>query len=106
MRTYIAEKPDMGRQIAKAIGGSQKANKGYIELANGDVVTWCIGHLLEFKMPEAIRPELKRWMLDSLPLNIMNELELVPNPKTRTQLQCVLRLIKKSNEIIHLGDWD
>ncbi|MBE5155705.1 hypothetical protein HJ043_24340, partial [Vibrio parahaemolyticus] len=51
MRLFIAEKPSLGRAIAETIG-TKKSHKGYIECNNGDIVTWCIGHLLEQAEPE------------------------------------------------------
>ena len=47
MKLYIAEKPSLGRAIADALPKPHKKHDGYIEVANGDCVSWCIGHLLE-----------------------------------------------------------
>ena len=45
MRLFIAEKPSLGREIAKALGGGME-KQGYIEISNGqDIVTWELGHL-------------------------------------------------------------
>ncbi len=46
MILYIAEKPSLGRAIADALPKPHKKQSGYIEVGNGDVVSWCIGHLL------------------------------------------------------------
>ena len=43
MKLYIAEKPSLGRAIADALPKPHKKHQGYIEVGNGDVVTWCIG---------------------------------------------------------------
>lgn len=47
-RVILAEKPDMGENIAKALGIAAK-KRGHIVLQNGDVVTWGIGHLIRLK---------------------------------------------------------
>ena len=46
-RLFIAEKPSLGRAIAAALPNPQKKDQGFIRCGNGDIVTWCIGHLLE-----------------------------------------------------------
>ena len=72
MKLYIAEKPSLGRAIADALANQlnqpQKKQQGYIELANGDVVSWCIGHLLEMIPPDEYDPKYKRWSLGHLPI--------------------------------------
>ncbi|MFV0487932.1 MAG: DNA topoisomerase III, partial [Vibrio fluvialis] len=52
-RLFIAEKPSLGRAIADALPKPHKKDQGFIRCANGDVVTWCIGHLLEQVEPDA-----------------------------------------------------
>jgi DNA topoisomerase IA len=47
LKLYIAEKPSLGRAIAAASPKPHKSQKGYIELGNGDVVSWCIGHIID-----------------------------------------------------------
>ena len=52
MKLFIAEKPSLARAIVDVLPKPHKKNDGYIETGNGDVVTWCIGHLLEQAPPE------------------------------------------------------
>ena len=52
MRLFIAEKPSLGRAIADVLPKPHKKGDGFIETAQGDVVTWCIGHLLEQAEPD------------------------------------------------------
>ncbi len=106
MQLYIAEKPSVGKVIAQAVGGKQTNGKGFIECENGITITWCIGYLLEFCMPDDINPDYKYWKLEHLPMNLLSNLYNKPNPKTKQQLDCVVRLIKKANSIVHLGDPD
>ena len=52
MRLYIAEKPSLGRAIAEVLPKPHEKGEGYVRAANGDVVSWCIGHPLEQVAPE------------------------------------------------------
>src|SRR3546814_15330171 len=67
MRLWIAEKPDAGRQIAKALGGGNESG-GHIKLAGGDIVTWAIGHLLEDFLPHDYDPAYQKWDLAHHPI--------------------------------------
>ncbi|PWD11416.1 hypothetical protein C4869_13650 [Salmonella enterica subsp. enterica serovar Anatum] len=53
MRLFIAEKPSLGRAIADVLPKPHRKGDGFIEGGNGQVVTWCIGHLLEQARPGA-----------------------------------------------------
>ena len=63
---YIAEKPSVAAEFAKALKLSGARRKGYIESEKA-VVTWCVGHLVTMSYPEKYDPALKRWSLESLP---------------------------------------
>ncbi len=63
---YIAEKPSVAKEFAKALKISGANRDGYIE--SGDsVVTWCVGHLVTMSYPDKYDPALKRWTLQTLP---------------------------------------
>ncbi len=63
---YIAEKPSVAMEFAKALKINGTRRDGYLESADA-VVTWCVGHLITMSYPEAYDPQLKRWSLDTLP---------------------------------------
>lgn len=105
MILYIAEKPSLGRAIASAIPGIHKNAEGCIHLANGDVVSWCIGHLLEQAEPDAYDARFKKWSLDTLPI-VPQEWQLTPKAQTRKQLTVLRQLIKKADRLVHAGDPD
>jgi len=63
---YIAEKPSVAREFAKALKISGGSKDGYIE-SNDSIVTWCVGHLVTMSYPEVYDPALKKWSLDTLP---------------------------------------
>lgn len=62
MRLIIAEKPSMGRDIAKALEVTGRSQRHCIE-ASGLIITWSFGHLGELAEPYAYDPGLERWTL-------------------------------------------
>ncbi len=63
---YIAEKPSVAREFAKALKYDMRNRDGYME-SNEAVVTWCVGHLVTMSYPEAYDEKYKRWSLDTIP---------------------------------------
>lgn len=63
---YIAEKPSVAREFAKALQINASNKDGYMESADA-VVTWCVGHLVTMSYPEAYDEKYKRWSLDTIP---------------------------------------
>lgn len=63
---YIAEKPSVATEFAKALKISGKKQDGYIE-SDTAIVTWCVGHLVTMSYPEEYDAALKRWSMDTLP---------------------------------------
>lgn len=105
MRLFIAEKPSLGRAIADVLPKPHKKGEGFIETAQGDVVTWCIGHLLEQAEPDAYDAAYKQWRMESLPI-IPSQWQLVAKPKTKTQLTVIKRLLKQADCVVNAGDPD
>lgn len=105
MKLYIAEKPSLGRAIASALPKPHQKQDGFIKVGSGDVVTWCIGHILEQVEPEAYNPEFKKWQLEHLPI-WPSQWKLTPKRNTRKQFSAVKKLIKQADTIIHCGDPD
>jgi len=105
MILYIAEKPSLGRALAEALPKPHKKQDGFILLANGDVVSWCIGHMLEQAEPDAYDDAYKKWRLEHLPIT-PDVWKLVPKTQTRKQLAVLRKLVKESTQIVHVGDPD
>ena len=63
---YIAEKPSVAQEFAKALKLGMKRQDGYLESEDA-IVTWCVGHLVTMSYPEAYDEKYKRWSLDTLP---------------------------------------
>ena len=63
---YIAEKPSVAQEFAKALKLQTRRGDGYLE-SDEAIVTWCVGHLVTMSYPEAYDPALKKWSLQTLP---------------------------------------
>ena len=63
---YIAEKPSVANEFAKALKLNTKKKQGFLEADNA-VVTWCVGHLVTMSYPESYGEQYKRWSLETLP---------------------------------------
>ncbi|MCC4834242.1 DNA topoisomerase III [Shewanella sp. 10N.7] len=105
MILYIAEKPSLGRAIADVLPKPHKKGDGYIMTANGDCVSWCVGHLLEQAEPDAYDPAYKSWQLAHLPI-VPQQWKLKPKSKTRSQLSTLKKLIKQASSLVNAGDPD
>ncbi|MBW8182171.1 DNA topoisomerase III [Shewanella nanhaiensis] len=105
MILYIAEKPSLGRAIADVLPKPHKKGDGHIIAANGDCVSWCIGHLLEQAEPDAYDPEFKSWKFEHLPI-VPDSWKMKAKPKTRSQLTILKGLVKQASQLVNAGDPD
>ena len=105
MKLYIAEKPSLARAIAAVLPGPHKKEEGLIRCGADQVVSWCIGHLLEQVEPDAYDPAFKQWRLDHLPI-IPSEWQLKPRSGVGKQVAVLRKLVKQADQIIHAGDPD
>ncbi|AYA99433.1 DNA topoisomerase [Lachnoanaerobaculum umeaense] len=65
-KLFIAEKPSVAAEFAKALKIPTGRKNGYLE-GNDIIVTWCVGHLITMSYPEKYDEKFKRWSLDTLP---------------------------------------
>ncbi|MEX0584184.1 MAG: toprim domain-containing protein, partial [Natronospirillum sp.] len=105
MRLFIAEKPSLARAIADALPGTARKETGCFHFTNGDVVSWCIGHLLEQAEPDAYDPAYKKWSHDHLPI-IPDTWQWVPRRQVSSQLGVLRKLVKAADQLVHAGDPD
>ena len=106
MRLFIAEKPAVAADIVKALGGSFTRHEGYFESAT-DIVSFCVGHVLEMVPPEQIDPAYAKWSLDTLPLKLY-PVQLQPKASVAKQANILVKLIKRPDikMVVHCGDPD
>lgn len=105
MRLFIAEKPSLARAIADALPEPHQKKDGYIVCGKDQVVTWCIGHLLEQAEPDIYDSRFARWQLADLPI-IPKTWLLKPRDSVTKQLNIIKALLSEADEIIHAGDPD
>ncbi|MBQ8802666.1 MAG: type IA DNA topoisomerase [Tyzzerella sp.] len=76
---YIAEKPSVAQEFAKALKLNTSRKDGYLE-ADDAIVTWCVGHLVTMSYPEVYDEKYKRWSLETLPFMPKEfKYEVIPN---------------------------
>jgi len=104
LRLYIAEKPSMGREIAKVLKGPARQGDGFIETAEG-IVTWGFGHILRQAEPEEYDQRYHSWRAEDLPI-VPTDWKLMVAESSAKQFGIVKRLIARADEIVHAGDPD
>lgn len=92
---YIAEKPSVAQEFAKAVKDNFARRDGYLE-SEQSIVTWCVGHLVTMSYPEIYDPALKRWSLDTLPF-IPEEFRYEVIPAVSKQFEIVKGLLNRED---------
>ena len=92
---YIAEKPSVAQEFAKAMKLNARRMDGYLESEEA-VVTWCVGHLVTMSYPEKYDEKYKRWRLDTLPF-LPSEFKYEVIPSVKKQFDTVSGLLNRSD---------
>ncbi|WP_075719950.1 DNA topoisomerase [Roseburia sp. 499] len=90
---YIAEKPSVAREFAKALKLDLKNHDGYMESSEA-IVTWCVGHLVTMSYPEVYDEKYKKWSLATLPF-IPEEFKYEVIPGVKKQYDIVAGLLNR-----------
>lgn len=96
---YIAEKPSVAQEFAKALKLNTQRKEGYLE-AKEAIVTWCVGHLVTMSYPEVYDEKYKRWSLNTLPFlpkeflyevipGVSKQFKIVQGILTREDVDCI-----------------
>lgn len=102
-RLFIAEKPELARAIVEGLGGGEK-KRSHFECGD-DVVTWCIGHMIELWEPQDYDEKFKHWRLEDLPIHNA-PIKYKPKENTAEQLKAIIELMSDAESIVHAGDPD
>ena len=92
---YIAEKPSVAKEFAKALKYDMKNKDGYMESGEA-VVTWCVGHLVTMSYPEAYDEKYRRWSLDTIPF-IPEQFKYEVIESVKKQFQIVSGLLNRED---------
>lgn len=90
---FIAEKPSVAQEFAKALKERMQRGDGYLE-SDSYVVTWCVGHLVTMSYPEVYDEKYKRWSLDTLPF-IPDQFLYEVIPSVKKQYKTVSSLLNR-----------
>lgn len=104
MRLWLAEKRIAAQEIAAVLGVRGKGN-GYIELSNGDVMTWARGHLLENYKPDEYDERYRKWNVADLPIIPAKFMRRpIDDPRSKEQLKVICGLVRKATEVVIATD--
>ena len=90
---YIAEKPSVAQEFAKALKINGQRKDGYLE-SEDSIVTWCVGHLVTMSYPEKYDIKYKRWSFDTLPF-LPREFKYEVISGVQKQFDIVKRLLNR-----------
>lgn len=92
---YIAEKPSVAQEFAKALKLNTRRMDGYLE-GEEAIVTWCVGHLVTMSYPGEYDPALKRWSLNTLPF-LPEEFKYEVIPAVEKQFRIVSGILNRKD---------
>ena len=92
---YIAEKPSVAQEFAKALKINASRKDGYLE-SEDSIVTWCVGHLVTMSYPEVYDPSLKRWSFETLPF-IPEQFKYEVIPAVKKQFNIVKGILTRDD---------
>ncbi|MCR2022149.1 DNA topoisomerase, partial [Blautia pseudococcoides] len=92
---FIAEKPSVAQEFARALKVQTARHDGYLESEN-TIVTWCVGHLVTMSYPEKYDMKYKKWSLETLPF-LPEEFKYEVIPSVSKQFQIVSGLLNRDD---------
>ena len=92
----IAEKPSVGRDLARVLPGAFQKHEGYLE-ADEHVMTWAVGHLVQLAEPDEYDPKYKKWRMADLPI-VPDAFKLVVrDERSKKQMSVITKLLKRDD---------
>ena len=92
----IAEKPSVGRDLARVLPGTFKKEEGWLE-AEEYIVTWAVGHLVQLAEPDEYDAKYKRWRIEDLPIVPEQFKLVVRDERSRKQMSVVTRQLSRED---------
>ena len=94
-KLFIAEKPSVAQEFAKAMKLNMSRKDGYLE-SDEAIVTWCVGHLVTMSYPDAYDEKYKKWSLDTIPF-IPETFRYEVIPSVKKQFSIVSSLLNRED---------
>src|SRR6187200_3633417 len=92
----IAEKPSVGRDLARVLPGAFQKHEGYLE-SEHYVMTWAVGHLVQLAEPDEYDAKFKKWRMADLPI-VPDDFKLVVrDERSRKQMSVITKLLKRDD---------
>ncbi len=92
----IAEKPSVGKDLARVLPGPFAKGEGYLE-SDSHVVTWAVGHLVQLAEPDEYDPKYKKWKMADLPIVPDHFKLVVRDERSKKQMSVISRQLKRSD---------
>ena len=92
----IAEKPSVGRDLARVLPEPFQKHEGYLE-ADDHVITWAVGHLVQLAEPDEYDPKYKKWRMADLPIVPDRFKLVVRDERSKKQMTVITRLLKRDD---------
>jgi DNA topoisomerase-3 len=92
----IAEKPSVGRDLARVLPGAFAKHEGYLESPD-HVITWAVGHLVQLAEPEEYDPKFKKWRMADLPIVPEDFHLVVRDERSKKQINVIKRMLGRDD---------
>jgi DNA topoisomerase III len=92
----IAEKPSVGRDLARVLPGAFQKHEGYLE-ADAHIMTWAVGHLVQLAEPDEYDPKYKKWRMADLPIVPDRFKLVVRDERSKKQMGVITKLLKRDD---------
>src|SRR5437763_9693615 len=89
----IAEKPSVGRDVARVLPGPFEKHEGWLE-GPDHLITWAVGHLVQLAEPEQYDPKFKKWRMVDLPIIPPQFKLVVRDERSKKQMAVVTKVLK------------
>src|ERR1022692_4605530 len=101
----IAEKPSVGRDLARVLPGPFAKHEGYLE-GPEHVISWAVGHLVQLAEPDEYDPKFKRWRMADLPIVPERFRLVVRDERSKKQMSVVTTQLHRDDvsEVINACD--
>ena len=101
----IAEKPSVGRDLARVLPGPFAKHEGYLE-GPEHIISWAVGHLVQLAEPDEYDPKFKRWRMADLPIVPERFRLVVRDERSKKQMSVVTTQLHRDDvsEVINACD--